>query len=157
MKRIITIIVSTILVMSFPFSMAFAQDTQTQKEVVVFENDEVIITQPQSENRASISTADDYNYAWISSGGREDYFRVTTKVSGKVGITLKVESGSTSSFATISMSKVNGGDLSNVDGVTLSTGGKSEYKTTTSKGKGTYQVNYAAYSKDGLRIMCWLY
>lgn len=157
MKRIITIIVSTILVMSFPFSIAFADDTQ--KEVIIFENDEIIITQPQEENTTSrsISTANDYNYAWIPSGSREGSFRVTTKVSGKVGITLKVESGSTSSFATISMNKVNGGNLPKVDGITLSTGGRYEYKTTTTKGKGTYQVNYVAYSENGLRIMCWLY
>lgn len=90
---------------------AFAAELETDvlvfdnNETVVYQDDEVTITRVDDIQSSSISTLANtmtYESTWLKHSASGS-FTVNTPNSGTIGITLKVESSSNSSFAYISV------------------------------------------------------
>lgn len=140
-----------------------AVSPSVEEGTIVYQDDDITIVQtPLSadDNGAVMPAAtnsSDYNSAWVSSS-KSDSFPVNTSKSGTIGITLKVESSSNSSFAYISVKKPNGSYFKNDVYVDPTTGGgEGAQYTMYLASSGTYTIEYTAYTTVGMRIMCWLY
>lgn len=156
------------MVMAFSFSaVAFAATPDghvtepvvaDDAAVVVYQDDEMtVVRTPAGADDDGISPlSTDYNSKWIDSSGTGS-FSVYTSNTGTVGITLKVESSSNSSCAYLSIKKPDGSYYKN--SVYLEPGldgGEAKYTIFFAK-SGSYTIEYTAYTKVGMRIMCWMY
>lgn len=156
------------MVMAFSFSaVAFAATPEEhvtepivadEAAVVVYQDDEMtVVRTPAGAGDDGISPlSTDYNSVWLDSSGSGE-FKVYTSNTGTVGITLKVESSSNSSSAVISVKKPNGSYYKNNVFLTPGEdGGEAKYTIFFAK-SGSYTIEYTAYTKVGMRIMCWMY
>ena len=99
----------------------------------------------------------DYESVWLdySASGSFDIYNHN---SGTVGVTLKVESASTSSTANIKVKKPDGSYFLNSVQINPTTnGGQGGLYTIYFAQTGTYTIEYTAYTTVGMRIMCWMY
>lgn len=132
-------------------------------ETIVYQDEDVTIVQcandeeSSDENVVTSTRSTDYGSVWLNSSSSGS-FSVYTSNSGTIGITLKVESSSNSSWAYMSVQKPNGSYFKNNVYVDPTTGGGegARYKMYFAS-SGTYTIHYVAYTSVGMRLMCWLY
>lgn len=169
MKRFLAFLMATVLCLGLSVTAFAAEDTSAvtskelnlaEGEVIVYQDDEVTITSiPASlvDEETLSARATSYESVWLDKSASGN-FKIKTTNSGNIGITLKVESSSDSSFAYISMRNPAGttftGDGYYVDRKTNN--GDGEYFNYYGK-SGTYTVDYIASTTVGMRIMCWMY
>lgn len=132
-------------------------------ETIVYQDEDVTLVQcaddeeDVEENVVSSTRSTDYGSVWLNSSDSNS-FSVYTSNSGTIGITLKAESSSNSSWAYLAIQKPNGSYFKNNVYVDPTTGGGegARYKMY-SASSGTYTIHYDAYTSVGMRLMCWLY
>ncbi len=140
MKKCITIF-ALCLALLFPATVHAAETTPSNDKLVTVE---------------SSSRTTYYESTWLnnSSSGR---FPIYCGNSGSVGVTFKVESSSTSSWAMIQLLDANGNAKTQLVYVDPTTNGGDGYYTHINIPAGTYYVTFNASTNVGMRIMCWMY
>jgi len=126
---------------------------------LVYEDKGIIVRlgNPNDPNAPISPLATSYAYVWLDASANGS-FPIYTSNSGTIGITLKVESSSNSSWAYCSVYKPNGSAFWNNVYVDPTTNNGNGYQgTMLFASSGTYTIVYAAYTTVGMRLMCWLY
>lgn len=163
-KGVLCLTLALILCLSSS-SFVFAAEPAQEYGSIVYEDANVVVllgnpddpNAPISTTALSATRGMDYESTWLdrSASGK---FPIYTSKSGTIGITLKVESRSNSSWAYISVQKPNKSYFKNnvyVDPTTR--GGEGWAGKMYSASSGTYYIHYAAHTSVGMRIMCWMY
>ena len=105
----------------------------------------------------SVLAHTEYGNVWLNKGsyiGKS--FSVSNTHTGKTGVTLKLESTSTDSWAQVYLTNPKGQTV--LTTVKLDNNRKEAKFTLTNAVKGTYKINYIGTAgKNGMRLMCWMY
>lgn len=156
-----------VMAMAFSFSAtAFAAapdeavtDTVVvgENETIVYQDDEMTIVEtPVDANAFGVSPlATSYNSKWLDTSANGS-FSVYTSNTGTIGITLKVESSSSDSWAYISVKKPNGSYFKNKVFLQAIVDPEAQYKIYFAS-SGSYTIEYTGWTEVGMRIMCWMY
>ena len=148
-------------------TVAYAAEADMYKgeEVVANLGDIIITYSPLDENDDGITpmsetnpVEDNYNGVWLDDGthyGNELVVRNTH--TGRIGMTISVESNSNDSYAQINITNPKGLPLLKVLTVRPNTP-KSQREFIIENGlKGNYTLHYTARSEGGMRLNCWTY
>ena len=99
----------------------------------------------------------DYESVWLNYSAQGS-FDIYNHNSGTVGVTLKVESSSNASTASIKVKKPDGSYFLNSVSIDPTTNnGNGGVYTMYFAATGTYTIEYTAFTTAGMRIMCWMY
>lgn len=164
-KKFFILLVSLFLILFLYIPNAFADNSNNvvirEDEQVLYQDNDITIVQVKSLNTLSekvIASRDmTYGSTWVSSSDSGS-FSVDTEKSGTIGITIKAESSSESSWAYMSIMKPDGTYFKNnvyIDPTSGNGNGK-KFKIYYAS-SGTYTINYIAYTDVGMRLMCWMY
>lgn len=132
-----------------------------QTENILYQDKDITIVEVNSTNvfteKGVNSRAMTYGSTWIDSSDSGS-FSVNTEKSGTIGITLKAESSSDSSWAYMSVIKPDGTYFKNNVYINPTSGnGDGKNFKIYFASSGTYTINYIAYTDVGMRLMCWMY
>lgn len=168
-KRFFTMLLALCMTFGITTTTAFAAEEDASKsstsiaipvnESIIYQDEDVVITCVNETEQKSLMSAKatTYESVWLNSSDSGS-FVVNTQNSGTIGVTLKVESSSNSSFAYLSIQKPNGSYFKENVYVspTTNNGNGGVYKMYFAS-SGNYTIHYVAYTDVGMRIMCWLY
>ena len=163
-KGILCLALAIMLCLSFS-SFAYATESGPKFGDIVYEDEYIVVLfgnpdspdTPISAEAVAMTRGSDYASIWVSSSSSGN-FSINNTHSGTVGITLKVESTSNSSWAYLSVQKPDGSYFKNNIYVDPTTGGGAGWQgTMLFASTGTYKIHYTAYTSVGMRIMCWMY
>ena len=129
-------------------------------ETIIYQDEDVTVTRIEgnpSQNNPVTYNEMTYESVWLNSSASGS-FDIYTPNSGTIGITVKVESSSDSSWAWIGIQKPNGTYFVNNKYVDRNTNnGEGGLYRIYSASSGTYKIHYMASTTVGMRIMCWFY
>lgn len=173
MKKQITSLLLALVLCLCSVTTAFAADFTTASEDVtipedakiLFQDENVVLYQSKTEtaeNRlenetySTLRTDDNYGYAWVNPGDGGSYFTVNNTITGRMGVTWKVESDSSSDHAQIWMETSGGLTVLTTRDVYP---GDGDVRLVIQNGiKTKYKVRYIPVrNTSGMRIMCWTY
>lgn len=170
MKKFLALLMALTLCLSMAvpaFAAGVAEDTDVPAGAVVYEDDRIVVYDTRA---GSSARSTDYGYVWFNSSGslQEDNIYVATGVSGRVGMTLGIESSSSKAHAFAYVYNPRGNMLFLSNDITGSTvcelgdyngGWLAEQKFVfTGQPSGTYRINvHNVYAPAGTRVMCWIY
>lgn len=133
----------------------------SETENILYQDKDITIVEVNSTNgfpeKGINSKTMTYGSTWVNSSDSGS-FSINTEKSGTIGITIKAESSSDSSWAYMSVMKPDGTYFKNnvyIDPTSGNGDGK-KFKIYYAS-SGTYTINYIAYTDVGMRLMCWMY
>lgn len=169
-KKLIIFPMVLIFIFSLFIPNAFADNLNTdysnkiiipKNENILYQDKDITIVEVNNTNssleKGINPRTTTYGSTWVSSS-KSGNFYVNTNNSGTIGITLKAESSSDSSWAYISVMKPDGTYFKNnvyIDPTSENGEGK-KFKIYNAS-SGTYTISYVAYTDVGMRLMCWMY
>ncbi len=170
-KRIVSLILAFCLCLGLS-STAFASELKTAENnkfglpddaVVLHEEEGFVLYQSEAESAirneavASAQSDVDYESVWLNRSGTGN-FPIYCSHSGRVGVTIGVESSSESSWAQIWIKRPDGTRYLYANGANAIHPSNGEVLMRMADGTiGTYTVYYQASTTVGMRIMCWMY
>lgn len=171
MKHFVTLGLACILCLSFSIT-AFANEAQNIENdkfnlpddaIVLYEEDDIVLYQSQSESAARKEASTlaeesgvDYESVWLDRSSTSS-FKIYCSHSGKVGVTIGIESSSDESWAQITIKRPDGRYLFPKSGGQIRPSDGEVLMRMADGTIGTYTVNYQASTNVGMRIMCWMY
>lgn len=153
----------------------FAADSTTVSDDVIipedtkilYQDENVVLYQSKSETAEKrfenedetysiLRTDDNYGYAWVNPGDGGSYFTVRNTITGRMGVTWKVEASSSADHAQIWMETSSGITVLTTRDVYP---GDGDVRLVVQNGiNTTYKVRYIPVrNTSGMRIMCWTY
>lgn len=162
LKRFIVFFLALITCLTM-VSVANAQETSK----VIYENENfvVMLGNPNDPDAALSSTAlalanqTSYESVWLNDSAQGS-FPIYTDNTGTFGITVKVESSSSDSWAYCTVADPDNNPCKGFNGFYVdpnTNNGDGWYGHVYNATGGTYKISYQAYTTVGMRIMCWIY
>lgn len=156
-KRSISFVLAFAMCLAFQtpvYANEGSEFTLPEDAVVLYQDENAILYQTNTETPTP-RTPVDYESKWVDSTVYGDSFTIYNHRSGNAGVTWGVESSSESSYAQIWMTSPSGVVVLATRTVRPSSG-EVVFRLTNSA-RGRYTVHFNAYTRVGIRVMCWMY
>lgn len=165
-KQLMAMFMAICMSLSLVCTSAFATEVHAEpnphnNSSIVYQDDSIAIVQVTDAELANTDTtipynANSYESTWLEHSASGS-FPIYTSSSGTIGITLKVESSSDSSVASIIVQKPDGTNATRWITVNRNTNnGNGYFFYIYGASSGTYTIKYNASTSVGMRIMCWM-
>lgn len=162
-KKLMAMLMAICMTLSLVCTNVFAAEISTEylpydSTNIVYQDETITIVQADAPATAVVPYNNTtYESKWLDHSATGS-FPIYTSNSGTIGITLKVESSSDSSVASIIVQKPDGTDATRWITVNRNTNsGNGYYFHIYGAPSGTYTIKYNASTSVGMRIMCWMY